>query len=122
MAPASFVVLSDFPLNAHGKMDREALSRMEIPSPNDTSDIPQHRIDSILGQIWAEALGREIVASGDNFFDMGGDSLSAMIIAAKVRHELNFEVRLQLFSENPTLFEMARFIENRIHVDANVRQ
>jgi amino acid adenylation domain-containing protein len=114
MVPTSFVMLPDFPLNAHGKIDRKALSIMDRAEANTENNIPQPGLETILERIWAEALDRESIASNASFFDLGGDSLSAMLIAAKVRQHWNIELRLRLFAENSTLSAMAAWLENQL--------
>ena len=114
MVPTLFVELPDFPLNAHGKIDREALLRMDRSETKAGNDIPQPGLEATLERIWIRALGRESIASSASFFDLGGDSLSAMLITAEVRQQWNVELRLQLFSENPTLSAMAAWLESQL--------
>lgn len=114
MVPTSFVLLADFPLNAHGKVDRDALAKMDGSPTQNRLDEPQQGIKAMLAAIWAEALGRDKVSGDDSFFDLGGDSLSAMLIAARVRKQWHVELRLQLFAENPTLSAMTAWLDHQL--------
>lgn len=91
MIPASFVSLSQLPLNANGKLDRHALARIELPAPLDESAServetpPMSREEEVLIGIWEEVLGQEHIRLDDNFFEVGGDSLLSIRILAKAR-------------------------------------
>ncbi|HEY0735769.1 MAG TPA: condensation domain-containing protein, partial [Herpetosiphonaceae bacterium] len=85
MIPSAFVPLAALPLMPNGKLDRAAL-----PAPNpirpelDTTFIaPRTWIEQTLTRIWAEVLRLEQVGIHDNFFDLGGDSILSIQIAAR---------------------------------------
>jgi hypothetical protein len=82
MVPSFFVLIDSLPLTVNGKVDRLAL-----PTPfNLKSEIsnltlyvaPRTSTESTLAKIWAEVLNIERVGIGDNFFDLGGNSLLAI--------------------------------------------
>ena len=85
MVPAAFVVLDAFPLNANGKIDRARLPDPEAAAPRDPGRPPATPEEAALQAIWAEVLGRGTVGVEENFFDLGGASISAMRIAARAR-------------------------------------
>ncbi|MFV0476200.1 MAG: non-ribosomal peptide synthetase [Pikeienuella sp.] len=83
MIPAVFVMLDAFPLNANGKIDRAKLPKPEAgPSGGRAAETPAEKT---LQGIWAAVLGRADIGAEDNFFDLGGASVSAMQIAARAR-------------------------------------
>ena len=86
MVPTTIILLDRLPLTANGKIDRRAL-----PTPDATRDgsahayvAPRNRIERMLADIWIDLLNIERVGVRDNFFDLGGHSLMAMTMVAKV--------------------------------------
>ncbi|KAF1061953.1 amino acid adenylation domain-containing protein [Burkholderia gladioli] len=76
MVPAHFVELEHLPLTANGKLDRRALPMPDAGRLTLRYEAPQNDIQQRLAQIWAELLKVERVGIHDNFFDLGGNSLS----------------------------------------------
>ncbi len=84
MLPSSFVFLEKLPLNRNGKVDHEALP---LPSAagSDVSSAysgPQTAIEQTLHDVWSRVLGIRQIGRDDNFFDLGGDSILGIQIAA----------------------------------------
>ena len=112
--PTAFAFVDSIPLNAHGKVDREALARIEptaVRRSNGASAVTQ--TEELLADIWAAALERESVDPGEDFFALEGDSLVAAEIAAAVHERFGVEIELDAFAESPTVAEMAQLIERR---------
>jgi amino acid adenylation domain-containing protein len=88
MIPAHFLRLSAFPLNATGKIDRQAL-----PLPKESQHprtveyaAPRNETEKLLAAIWEQVLRVERVGIHDNFFDLGGDSiLNIQIVSRAVK-------------------------------------
>ncbi|GCE23094.1 non-ribosomal peptide synthetase [Dictyobacter kobayashii] len=89
MIPHSFTRLAQFPLNANGKVDRQAL-----PAPQgNEGDIKDEHGDALspvekkLAEIWSQLLGVAHVGRDENFFELGGDSIIAIRILARAKEE-----------------------------------
>ena len=61
--------------------------------------------------MWKDVFQAAFIARQDNFFDLGGDSLRAMVVAAKVHARLAVELDLRMFADSPTLSALAATIE-----------
>ncbi|MEU9359840.1 amino acid adenylation domain-containing protein [Streptomyces sp. NPDC048301] len=86
MVPAHLRFLDALPLTAHGKVDRKALPAPESDAPAVTSH-PRGRGEEIVCAAMAGTLGRAAVGRDENFFALGGDSISALQVVSKARAE-----------------------------------
>jgi amino acid adenylation domain-containing protein len=109
MIPAAFVVVPGIPRNTSGKLDGSLL-----PEPVRTRDSleavyeqPQSEVERQLVAIWQEVLHVDAVGLQDNFFDLGGDSLLALQVAARVRELLNCELNLSTIFDGQTISAIA---------------
>ena len=107
MVPSAFVRLTAFPLTTSGKVDRKALP---VPAlgRDTTSDFvaPRTRLEQTLAQIWQELLGLERVGVHDHFFRLGGQSLTAARLGARL-YALGFSIPVRALFERPTIAELA---------------
>ncbi|MCL1126596.1 non-ribosomal peptide synthetase [Shewanella surugensis] len=98
MQPATFTLIESVPLTINGKLDRKALPEPEFIK-SDTYVAPRNETEKQLCEIWQAVLGLEQVGIHDNFFRIGGDSISAIKLIAAIRSELNVDIPLStLFS------------------------
>ncbi|MFD5886499.1 amino acid adenylation domain-containing protein [Streptomyces sp. NPDC060334] len=85
MVPAEFMVLPALPLTAHGKVDRKALPEPSSGGGPALHEAPAGRAEALLTAVFAEVLGRASVGPQDNFFALGGDSISAIQVVSRAR-------------------------------------
>ncbi len=81
MAPAAYAVLERLPLNANGKLDREALPLPALQAAATSSEgaiEPRDEVEERVAAVWREVLGLPTLSITDNFFDLGGDSFKAV--------------------------------------------
>jgi amino acid adenylation domain-containing protein len=113
MVPAAFVQLDEFPLTGSGKVDRQALPAPDQSRPmlEEQFVAPRNQLEESIAQMWREILALERIGIHDDFFDVGGNSLHAMQIMAKVTNM--FDVYLPLYSlfDTPTIAGLAQQIE-----------
>jgi amino acid adenylation domain-containing protein len=93
MVPTQFVVLDELPLNANGKIDRSRLPAPPAPSAR-TGDRPLTPIEEVLAGLWSEVLQTEVREADADFFALGGHSLMAMQVVARIRATFAVEVPL----------------------------
>lgn len=113
MRPAAYVRLVRLPLTPHGKLDRRALPApaMEDMSATSRYIAPRTPMEYDLAAIWQESLGVERIGIQENFFDIGGHSLSAMRVVARIRREFDLEVSVSCIFESPTIESLAIAID-----------
>jgi amino acid adenylation domain-containing protein len=111
MIPSYFIQLEKIPLTPNGKINRKAL-----PDPRFTARdghiAPGNPIERKLAAIWAEVLGigQEVIGIDTNFFQLGGHSLRAITVRAKIHKEFNVEVPVSEFFREQTIKQLAEYI------------
>src|SRR6478672_726123 len=109
MVPAAVVVLAALPLTANGKLDTRALPEPEYQD-GDHYRAPATLTEEILAGIYADVLGLQRVGVDDSFFDLGGDSLSAMRVVAAVTTGLDADLGVRALFDAPTVAQLALHI------------
>jgi amino acid adenylation domain-containing protein len=109
MVPAQFVVLDALPLNGSGKMDRRALPEPDWGAVTGQAPVaPRTPVEALLAVIFAEVLGLPTpVAVFDNFFALGGHSLTATRLLARIRAVCGVDLPLRTLFADPTVADVA---------------
>jgi len=106
MLPSAVVVLDRLPLNANGKIDRGAL-----PAPladGQAYEAPEGHVEEMLAQIWKDVLALDRVGRNDNFFALGGHSLTALDLVSRVNRQCQVEVPVPAIFNAATLADLSR--------------
>lgn len=116
MVPSHFKFMETLPLTSNGKVDRAALralnhSQLEMDTP---FVAPIGEIEELLAEIWKEVLQLNKVGVYDNFIALGGHSLAAIRITARINEEIELNFPLNKIFELPTIDEYAKFIEKTL--------
>ncbi|TNE56377.1 MAG: amino acid adenylation domain-containing protein, partial [Bacteroidetes bacterium] len=112
MIPSYFIRVDEIPLTSNGKLNRQLL-----PEPNDHElrevYLPaENETQEQLITIWEELLQKEQVGITDHFFHLGGHSLRAMILSARIQKEFEVKLSLQDIFSHPTVQSLSQVIES----------
>ncbi len=114
MIPRIFLEIKEFPLTPTGKIDRKNLSRQDTAHllPEKKYVAPGNEIEVTLAEIWRGVLGlQDIVGIDDNFFVLGGNSLRAVLLTARIHKALKVKIPLEEIFKLPTIRELSKYIE-----------
>lgn len=110
MIPTGFVRMESFPLTANGKLDKSAFP-VPLLATNHNYVEPVTVLEKKLTQIWYEELGVQLIGLYDDFFDLGGHSLSAARIISKINAELSRNIRISDFYKASNIATLASKIK-----------
>lgn len=109
MVPSTVAVMSAFPVTPNGKLDRNALRAHGVTQPQGEAGATAIAgpVEQVVAELWQEILQTERVGAETNFFDVGGHSLLAMRMAARLSRLLRRRVTLGLVFQHPTVRDFA---------------
>jgi bacitracin synthase 3 len=112
MIPSHFVLLEAMPLTANNKLDLAALPDPESAGGalNKNYRAPESELEILLVQAWEEVLGKKPIGICDDFFSVGGDSIKAIQIAARM-YKAGYKLEIKNLFENPFIGELAALIK-----------
>jgi len=111
MTPAFIAVLDALPLTPNGKVDYEALPQPRAEESGKDRVAPQNNVQKTIKDIWHEVLGVPEIGIHDNFFALGGHSLSISKAHAKLQNALERPIALVKLFEHPTIASLAKHLE-----------
>jgi thioesterase domain-containing protein/acyl carrier protein len=116
MAPAAFVFLDSLPPGANGKFDATLL-----PDPGETGSrpdgkgmAPRDRWEIDLLQVWEELLHRSDIGVTDDFFQIGGHSIAAVVLMDRIRRRFGITVPVSALFANPTVERLAGILRHGV--------
>ncbi|WP_459741672.1 thioesterase domain-containing protein, partial [Pseudomonas sp. 3A(2025)] len=114
MVPAHFVMLDMFPLTPNGKLDKKRLPAPDIHLKGRTNALLRTRLERQLASIWQDVLGIEGVGLGDDFFEVGGNSILMLSALGKIREHIDGQFAMHEFMKSSTLEAQADALRNRM--------
>ena len=113
MVPSAFVKLDALPLTSNGKVNRKALTEPghERPDLTEPYQSPRNATEQALVEIWEGLLDVRPVGIHDNFFDLGGHSLTATRLVSEVVRYFEWQLPLQQLFQYPTVARIAMVID-----------
>jgi len=113
MQPTYFIRLDKLPLTSNGKIDRKALPAFCYENIQPAQDFvgPQTDTEKALAVIWTELLNVQNIGINDDFFDLGGQSLTAIKAVSRIRDVFGVDLSLRNLFERPTVAGLAEVID-----------
>ncbi|WP_439628054.1 non-ribosomal peptide synthetase [Gemmata sp.] len=118
MVPAQFVALGALPLTPNGKVDRAALRPPDraAAKPEAAFELPANDAERALLPLWEELLNVRPISVTDSFHDLGGHSLSAAVLMARIEARLGHRVPLDALFAAPTIRGLAAVIQRKLEL------
>ncbi|QJB38446.1 amino acid adenylation domain-containing protein [Chitinophaga oryzae] len=111
MVPVQWVVLTEMPLSANGKINRKALPEADVATTSaDLYVAPTNELEQKLADICARLLEINRVSIYDNLFEIGMHSLLIMRLAATVHEDFGLQVSVRTFFQLTTIAALAKYI------------
>ncbi len=110
MIPASYVITDELPVDVVGRIDRTKLPDVVESEIVEEESIGQQWVEVRLQKILCDILNKKYIKLTDNFFDLGGHSLKATRLVARIERELNVKIGLTQVFESPTLQELVEVV------------
>ncbi|MEE2035438.1 non-ribosomal peptide synthetase, partial [Rhodococcus chondri] len=107
MVPATVVVLDEIPLTPVGKLDRRALPVPDLTATGGDYRPPTTDLEKVIAAVVADVLGHDRVSVDDNFFDLGGNSLIATRVVARINTAVGTDAGVRALFEAPTVRALA---------------
>jgi thioesterase domain-containing protein len=116
MIPAAVVRLDALPLTSNGKLDRRALPAPERDDVESRKSYvaPRNTVESELVKIWEDIIGVTPLGVADNFFEVGGHSLSAIRLMARIETHFGRKLPLSILVQSGTIESMAQVLSNEL--------
>ena len=118
--PRRILFLDEIPKGPTGKLQRIGLAeRLELaeldgPATDAPATPPRTAVERLLADLWIEVLALDDVSVHDRFLDLGGDSMLAMRLLARVRDALDLEFTVIEFFDRTTIADQAVLVEDRL--------
>lgn len=113
MLPNAYVTVDAIPLTPNGKVNFSALPKPQFGLPDKTATPPDRRA-SVVRDIFSTVLGHDGFSDTDNFFNVGGNSLSAMRLLRLLTERMGKKISYAQFSENPSVSNLEPIISSAI--------
>ncbi|MFF9585631.1 amino acid adenylation domain-containing protein [Streptomyces achromogenes] len=118
MIPGEFRIVPEIPLTTNGKVDEAALRRQPGTPPAEPAAAAALATGTgtaaVLGQLWSELLGVSPVKPDDSFFALGGHSMNAVALIARIQQHLGVKLPMRALFEHPRLDALAALVDREL--------
>jgi amino acid adenylation domain-containing protein len=108
MVPTAFAWMDALPRTGSGKLDRRALPDPDAGADGGGFVPPAPGMEERIAAVWQDVLGIERIGAHDDFFDLGGQSILATRLVARLRVELGVDLPIGMLMQAPTVQSLAR--------------
>jgi amino acid adenylation domain-containing protein/non-ribosomal peptide synthase protein (TIGR01720 family) len=115
MIPSYFVQMEKIPLTPNGKVDHKALPEPELGLSPQGYVPPGNEVEEKLAATWQEVLGVRRIGINDNFFQVGGDSIKAIQVSARLK-KYGLEIKISDLFLHPTIKELGKCVTEQQRV------
>ncbi|HZD13879.1 MAG TPA: condensation domain-containing protein, partial [Pseudonocardiaceae bacterium] len=121
LVPSVFVTVAALPTNVSGKVDHGALPDPWRHQPDVRLVAPRSATERAVAHMWCEVLGVDVVGVGDNFVDLGGDSLRVARLRVLIRDRLGVDVNLGELFGAADLEAVGALVDDRLAAGGDPR-
>lgn len=112
MLPSHCLSLPELPLTANGKVDKVALQTLPLTHSATQFTSPNGKTETLMAEIWQQHLVVEAIGRDDDFFSLGGNSISAIMMGAALNRRLGKQVPLKGLFQFSRLAEFCRYVDD----------
>ena len=117
-APSRIVFVPELPKGPSGKLKRIGLSEVLNDALSESSREPQSDTEIAIAEVWSDVLDRESVGADDNFFYLGGDSLSAGRVRLRIEQMFGITLAIDQLFRHPTVASLAEAVNQACEVES----
>ena len=114
MLPSRYVQVNSIPLNSNGKINRKALASIVANPINNhlKFEMPSNDVEKIIINVWRKLLAIERIGIQDNFFDLGGNSITLIKMVRQLSNIFNKEINVVVGFQYPNVESLAKYIQD----------
>lgn len=116
--PNTFIEVENFKLTSNGKIDKKFLA--SIKAEKTVYEAPKTDFQKQLAKLFEKVLGTSNISINDNFFEIGGDSLSAIKLCIQIQSEFNVRLSVKDILENPILKDLSDIIQKNLNTSKEI--
>ncbi len=120
MIPAHFQVVESLPINSNGKLEVSRLPDISAEINLDAAEQPSTETESRMIQIWKDLLNLKSIGVNQNFFDLGGHSLTTTKLVSAIEKEMDVTLPFSLIFTANTVRELSTYIDNLEKFDSSI--
>lgn len=115
MVPALIMVLSSFPYNTSGKVDRHELPLPTFQPKKQEYQAPVTLTEKQLGKMWGQLLKLSFIDRNDSFLSLGGDSIGIIMLSVRIHDVFGLSIKASDIYKHITLAQLAKFIDTNLN-------